>query len=182
MTNVRKLPYRGGSGPVNHAITSFNKVRLPPSSLLGSFNTGDARRKFQASTWRVATGSVVLGSSCLPLLEIASGIGYMYSLRRTVIDTTQQPTSIFSFSTQKLPIATALCRAVVMRSFRNWVARFFNSENGDMRVKHAVAACYKATIVQQASLSLHDISERCGAQGLFAHNFFTVKMVKSIFN
>lgn len=101
----------------------------------------------------------------------------MYSLRRTVIDTSRKPKSIFTFSTQKLPIATAVCRAIVMRSFRNWVARFFNDENGDMRVKHAVAACYKATIVQQASSSLHDISDRCGAQGLFSHNFFTVKMV-----
>lgn len=137
----------------------------------------DVRVSFQqASALRIAIGSFVLGSCCLPVLEVASSLGYRYSLRRNVTDNVGKTRNIFSFPTQHAPIAVAVCRSVVLRSFRNWVTTFLHGER-DMRVKYAVGGCFKATMLQQTTSSLQEISNRCGAQGLFDYNLFTIALV-----
>jgi acyl-CoA oxidase len=174
------LPPRGGSNPVNHSVTSFNRVRIPPGSLLGSLEpSSNPRLDFLLSIWRVAIGAVAISAITLPALKIAATIGALYSQRRTVGNAvTGKAEPILVFRTQQIPILTAIAHAKVLDAFYHWtVSRFVNGDE-DMRVRHGLATCYKTVSIQLSQAAAVAISERCGAQGLFHHNMLTTFHVR----
>ncbi|KAH9019393.1 acyl-CoA dehydrogenase NM domain-like protein [Lactarius pseudohatsudake] len=171
---IKVLPPRGGSRPLNHSLTSFNHVRLPPTALLGSIEKPkDPRSAFFEKINRVAVGTLALSSLCIPSLQVASYVAARYSLRRTIVDAGGVPTPIMSFQTQKQPILTALAQTFVLGAMHKQAVAWFTNPKQDPRVRHAVATVHKAVVVQASQTANLVLGDRCGAQGLFEANQFS---------
>ncbi|KAF8882587.1 acyl-CoA dehydrogenase NM domain-like protein [Infundibulicybe gibba] len=169
------LPHRGGSRPVNHSLTYFNSVRLPMSALLGTLEKPkDPRTSFLSLIFRVAVGTIALGSLGVPALQVASYIAAKYSLRRTVTDSQGLTKSIMSFRTQKAPIVIAVAQSFVMKAFHGAAVKTFIEQTQDVRVRHAVGTILKVTMMQHAQAANLALGDRCGAQGLFEANQLSV--------
>ncbi|CAA7262230.1 unnamed protein product [Cyclocybe aegerita] len=168
------LPHRGGSRHINHSLTSFNKVRLPYTSLLCEIDKPqDPRTAFFKALSSVAIGTMAIGSLGVPALQVASYIAARYSLRRKVIDTfTGKASPIINFRTQKTPVLTALAQSFVMQAFQEATAKVF-THTKDIRVCHAVGAIMKIVMMQHGQAANLGLSDRCGAQGLFSVNQLT---------
>ncbi|KAG1803945.1 acyl-CoA dehydrogenase NM domain-like protein [Suillus plorans] len=165
------LPPRGGSSPVNHALTSFNHVRLPPSALLGDLaKSNTIHRDFMSSIWRVAVGSLAIGSIAIPNLQVASYIAARYFQRRHVTSVYGNPSPIISYRTQQLPLLHAIAQASVLGALYKWGIERFMDKDLDVRVRHGIAACCKAVMIQHGQVANYALSERLGAQGLFEYN------------
>lgn len=176
----RLLPYRELACPVNHAITTFKNVRLPSSALLGSLDMSDhPHMTFLQSIWRIAVGSIALGSICVPVSKLHAKIGALYSLRRRVGDGSKR-VSLLHFLTQQIPVLTAIAQSYVLEAYQKWAAKNFSDDEQDMRVRHGIATCFKATAVQQTQSMALSVSERCGAQGLQSFNMMTRLHVSSL--
>lgn len=170
---------------MNHAITYFDNVRLPSNSLLGSLEKPtSAKANMVQATWRIAVGSMALGCLAIPMMQTYATIGAMYSLRRHV-GPLENRIPIMHFRTQQIPILTTTAQVYVMEAFARWATKLFRDTSLDTRVRHGIAAVLKAVMVQHSQASAIAISDRCGAQGLFAHNqissTFVSTMVSLIF-
>ncbi|TFY64942.1 hypothetical protein EVG20_g5770 [Dentipellis fragilis] len=164
------LPAREGSTPLNHCITSFDRVRLPADALLGSIEEDTSRFTFLNSIWRVAVGTLSLTGLTLPCLALSSFIVALYSQRRTVAGPGGTRMPIISFRTQHGPILTALAQSFVLKEMWNKCTAIFAKADLDPRVLHALATIFKVTTTQHVQAANLALSERCGAQGLFAYN------------
>ncbi len=179
----RALTQRGGSNPVNHAMTSFNHVRLPRTALLGSTEAPkDPRSAFFFNISRVITGTLCMGAFGVSAMGVASCIGARYSLRRQVMDpSTGSPKPIISFSTQFIPVLSAIARSLVFIEFGDYARALFVSET-DPAVRHCVAAIFKATVVKHTNDITLTLGDRCGAQGLFAVNQLSSLHVSDLYS
>ncbi|KAJ7190697.1 acyl-CoA dehydrogenase NM domain-like protein [Mycena pura] len=171
----RVLSPREGSHPVQHTLTYFHKVRLPGTALLGDMTTSlDVKSAFSHNIFRTVVGTLSMGAFALSSMRIASYVAGQYSRRRTVIHpSTGKPEAIIAFSTQKLAVFTGIAQSIVMTAFCNKAYSMFTSTE-DPRQKLFIAAVLKTTIVQHCSSLLSVLSDRCGAQGLFAANQISV--------
>ena len=167
----RVLPPRGGSRPINHSLTYFSHVRLPPTALLGSLRKPrDPRASFFGKIYRVAIGTIALSSLGVPSLQVASYIAARYSLRRHVVDSNGVPKPIISFQTQKQPILTAVAQSFVLQAMHKRAVGWFMDHSLDSRVRHAIATVHKVAMIQTAQWANFALGDRCGAQGLFEAN------------
>ncbi|RBR26100.1 uncharacterized protein FIESC28_01128 [Fusarium coffeatum] len=150
----RLLPSRPGSKPVDHAVTTFHHVYLEPWALLeDSPNSENPGKDFSRHIQRV-TIAFIAGR---------------YSQRRTVAGmTTVQRVPIITFSTQHTPILAALASASVFEAFGRVLCESYGS--GNSRVWSGLACVYKQTVSSAAEALYNDIIDRCGWQGLYAHN------------
>lgn len=167
----RALPTRPGTKPLDHAITSFAHVRLPSTALLGSpSKSKEPRADFLRQIWRVSVGTLSLSIMGVSSIKMASEITARYSQRRlTAGPTEHKRVPILSFSTQQRPILRGLVHGIVLDVYARWTINNFMNPDHSQLVRHAFATTFKASVVQ-ASRHLHELSERCGWQGLFAYN------------
>ncbi|KAI0818485.1 acyl-CoA dehydrogenase NM domain-like protein [Trametes gibbosa] len=169
----RPLPFRGESNPIMHSLTTFRNVRLPRGALLGSLDApADAHANLLDAIHRVAIGTIAIGCLTLPGLQCAATIGAMYSLRRQVGSAAGR-TPVLVFRTQHAPVLAAAADAFVTRALQRWAIERFCDARSDGRVRHAIAAVFKSVMVQHSQRATLAVSERCGAQGMFAHNMLT---------
>lgn len=167
----RLIPQRGGVKPVDHAVTSFDHVRLPSTALLGSLaKPADMRTNFISCIWRVSVGSLALGTTSIPSLAVNTYVVARYSLRRFVTGSDGTSVPIMSFRTQHGPILHALAQVVVMKAHAKAAIEIYKDTSLDHRVRDGVAAAAKAAMTRHAWLSLSNLSERIGAHGMFEHN------------
>ena len=170
-TLERLLPRRAGSKPVDHAITYFDHVRLPPTSILGSILKPDnMRQNFLSTIWRVGVGSLSLSTTCVPCLEISAYIAAKYSLRRKVAAPDGNAVPIIHFRTQQKPILQTFALAAVMKAYAEEAPQWFMNQEYDPPVRHAFATAFKAVQTQVTQSYLFILADRCGSQGLFDHN------------
>ncbi|TFY55180.1 hypothetical protein EVJ58_g8413 [Rhodofomes roseus] len=168
------LPQRGGSRPMNHSLTYFNRVRLPYSALLGSVEKAvNPKTAFFYNISRVAVGTIAIGSLGVPALQVASFIAAKYSLRRTVVDTEGCRKPIMEFRTQRIPIVTAAAQSFVLQALHEKAVALFRDVSLDHRVRHAIASILKVVMIQHAQAAHLTLGDRCGAQGLFEVNQLT---------
>jgi acyl-CoA oxidase len=66
----------------------------------------------------------------------------------------------------------------VMEAFLQWAQMLFRNTSIDYQIRHAVAVIVKLTGITIANAGAIAISERCGVQGLFAHNQITTMHVR----
>jgi hypothetical protein len=132
-----------------------------------------------SSIWRVAVGSLALGSIAIPNLQVSSYIAARYFQRRHVTSVYGNPVPIRSYRTQQLPLLHAIAQAFVLKALFKWGVEQFMDKNLDVRVRHGVAACCKAVMVQHAQLANCTLSERMGAQGLFEYNRLSNSYVRT---
>ncbi|KAH9936925.1 acyl-CoA dehydrogenase NM domain-like protein [Amylocystis lapponica] len=168
------LPQRGGSRPVNHSLTYFNRVRVPHWALLGTLEKpADPRMAFFGQIMRVAVGTIAIGSLGVPALQVTSFIAARYSMRRTIVDPEGKRRPIMSFRTQKTPIVTAVAQSFVMHALHVYAVKIFRDPSVEYRVRHAIASILKIVMIQHASMAALTLGDRCGAQGLFEVNQIT---------
>lgn len=169
----RALPMRPGiaSKPLDHAITTFNHVRLSPKALLGPVSKPKTGRDdFLQHIWRVAVGTLSLSIVGLSFIKVATHIAALYSERRTVASPLGRGrVPILSFSTQQRPIVNAWAYSTVLEPYAKWTIKEFMNPTHSPPVRHALATTFKATVTR-ASRVLNDLVERCGWQGLFGYN------------
>jgi acyl-CoA oxidase len=143
--------------------------------MLGTFEYVP-RSIFMASISRVAVGSIALAAGVVSALLLCVTIGARYSLRRTVLGSSETPVPIISFRTQQIPIFTTLAQAHVLCAFETSAIESFMDSKADSRVRHGIAACFKVATIQLFQWANFAISSRCGAQGLFEY-----KQVSSLY-
>ncbi|KAH6847171.1 hypothetical protein B0I37DRAFT_341176 [Chaetomium sp. MPI-CAGE-AT-0009] len=169
----RALPMRLGtaSKPLDHAITTFEHVRLPPGALLGSVSKPEnGRLEFIQNIWRVAVGTLSLSISGVAVLKVSTYIAAVYSQRRTVASPNGRGrVPILSFSTQQQPILDSWAYSIVLDSYARWTVKEFMDPEHSWPVKHGLATAFKTTM-SRATRVLDDLAERCGWQGLFTYN------------
>ncbi|KAI0819334.1 acyl-CoA dehydrogenase NM domain-like protein [Trametes gibbosa] len=167
------LPFRGGPHPVTHSITTFRNVRLPRGALLGSLSKpANMHANLMSIIERITIGTIALGCLALPFTQCYATIGTMYSLRRQIGGPTNRK-PILTFRTQQAPILAAAANAYVMQALQRWAIAKFCDKGLDGRVRHGIAAIFKGVMSQHSQQGALGVSERCGAQGLFAHNQMT---------
>jgi acyl-CoA oxidase len=157
---------------VKHAITYFNRVRLPSKALLGTLDKDeDQRLAFFKLIHRVPSGAVSVGVIAIVAMRACCYIAGRYSLRRTVTDAfTGKPRAIINFSTQYIPILTAIAQTLVMESFSTFARNLFTEARNDLLRRHVVATIFKASVLQLTLPMPIILGDRCGAQGLHEVN------------
>ena len=164
----KPLPTRPGTKPIDHAITNFNNVYLPPQSLLGPIEkAGNERLDFLQQIERVSVGTLSLSVMAIAALKVSAFIAAAYSKRRFIGDA-GQCRSILTFSTQYRPIVQTWAVGIVLDHHARWTIDRFMSESNPL-LKHALATIFK-TGAMKAPRMLSELCERLGWQGLFAHN------------
>lgn len=117
----RVLPRRTGSRSLDHTVTTFDHVRLPPSALLGSHDQVAARRTdFLRQIWRLAVGSLALSiASSVPLLRASAFVAAKYSQRRVVggKDMSGDGRAVITYATSYRPVLNALVLAQVFDQY-----------------------------------------------------------------
>jgi len=165
------LPTRGGAKPVDHALTFFNHVRLPATALLGKLDKpSDMRHNFLAVIWRVGVGTLALSAICVGNLKSGLYTAGKYSMLRHVTSADGTSMAIIGFRTQQLPILHCAAQCYVLEAYYNEISQRFIDPDLDHRVRHGLAATFKAVIMGHTQPTLYQLAERCGAQGLFKHN------------
>lgn len=164
------FPGRPGAKAIDHSSTSFTNVPLPAGALLGrmSGSLEDERWAFLHAIHRVTVGTLCLSTSNATVLRVSGCIAGRYSAQRRVGAPKAVP--IISFSTQHGPIARILAHAVV---FDNWAlesTQMFMASLGKLDMLNVIGGVYKATVLSYTQKALSDLVDRCGWQGLYAHN------------
>ncbi|KAK7040145.1 hypothetical protein VNI00_009951 [Paramarasmius palmivorus] len=169
------LPPRGGSRPIKHAITYFNRVCLPATALLGTTDRGKDRRiAFFEHIYRVPCGAMTMGTVGVVIMRTLSYIAGRYSLRRMVADAfTGKPRAIINFSTQYIPVLVAVAQTLVMETFTEFALSLFMEAREQLLQRHLIATIYKTSVLQLALPMPINLGDRCGAQGLYEVNQFS---------
>lgn len=172
---------RGGSVPLNHCLTYFNHVRLPPTALIAPSEKGeDDRGQFFDNIYRIIVGSMSIAGMALSSMKMGLYVASRYSQRRHVTDALNGGLKpILSFPTQQYPILSTLAQSIVFESFLKDALRLFNDQSLNLTTRHCIAAISKATVVRHCCSSLITLGDRCGAQGVFEVNQFSVQYVSS---
>ncbi|KAF9478470.1 hypothetical protein BDN70DRAFT_808726 [Pholiota conissans] len=168
---------RGSSVPLNHCLTYFNHVRLPPIALIAHSEKGDdIRNDFFDHIWRIIVGSMSIAGMALCSMKMGLYVAGRYSQRRTVTDALSgKLTPILSFPTQQYPILSTLAQSIVFESYLKDALKLFDDQSLSLTTRHCIAAISKATLVRHCCSSLITLGDRCGAQGVFEVNQFSVQ-------
>ncbi|KAI4599645.1 hypothetical protein KJ359_001742 [Pestalotiopsis sp. 9143b] len=167
------LPYRSGSKPVDHAITSFKHVKLSPTALLGALEIhGDAREIFYRQIRRVHVGTLALSLSNIIALQSSAYTAWRYSLRRRIAvpGNTADRAAIYSFPTQRRPIISAAAHSIIFKAYAAETVRQFRDESVEWKVRYGLATIFKAYVSCYTQGALGELADRCGWQGLFGYN------------
>jgi acyl-CoA oxidase len=164
------FPARPGAKAIDHASTSFRNVPLPAEALLGKLglSPNDERNAFLRAIHRVTVGTLCLSTSNATVLRISGCIAGRYSATRRV--GAPKPVPILSFSTQHGPIARALAHAAVFDKYALEAKQMFLENVGKPDMQNVVAGTFKTTVLDYTQKALSELVERCGWQGLYAHN------------
>ncbi|KUL91691.1 hypothetical protein ZTR_01050 [Talaromyces verruculosus] len=168
---AKALPPRTGAHPIDHALTLFNHVILPPSALLGSLEKPQNEREhFFSTIHRVSAGTLFLSGTAIPVLKVAVYNAAQFSLRRKVTGPDGKAMPVIKFRTQHLPILHAIAQYYVLQAFLVHAATIFRNRKVDPRVRHAVATAFKAVAIQNFQKSIKPLNEGCGWHGYYEHN------------
>ncbi|TVY33167.1 Acyl-coenzyme A oxidase, peroxisomal [Lachnellula subtilissima] len=164
------FPARPGAKAIDHASTSFRHVPLPAEALLGHLHGSpkDERKDFMRAIHRVTVGTLCLSTSNATVLRVAGCIAGRYSAQRRVGAPKSVP--ILSFSTQYGPIARILAHAVVFDKYAIEAMQLFMANVGKPDMQNVIAGTFKATVLGYTQKALSELVDRCGWQGLYAHN------------
>ncbi|KAL7754864.1 hypothetical protein ACKLNR_015204 [Fusarium oxysporum f. sp. zingiberi] len=165
----RILPTRPGTKPLDHAITTFNRVQLPYNALLGSPAKPESERaEFLCHIRRVAVGTLSLSIMGISAIRVGTRIAALYSERRTITAPDgHSAMPIIGFSTQQRPIVEGWVQGRVLTAFAHWAVGM--CPDPAHPTQHAIGTIFKATVIK-ASRVLGELAERCGWRGLFAFN------------
>ncbi|SDT38664.1 Acyl-coenzyme A oxidase [Streptomyces sp. TLI_053] len=186
---VRALPLRPGS-PVDHCLTSFDRVRLPREALLtgahgrladdGALTSvlGSRRKRFLAAIGRVSVGKLCMSASAVGGARAALATAVRYAHHREIADTRpDRRRPVWTHRTHHGPLLSGLATVYAMTALhRAAVARWTGHDPADPADRAAAeraAAVTKGWTTWQARGLIIEARERCGAQGLLPVNGLT---------
>ncbi|MEU6331565.1 acyl-CoA dehydrogenase [Streptomyces sp. NPDC047049] len=179
---IRPLPQRTGQ-PLDHSITSFDHVQLPPQALLqaehgqldgdGTFTSKVAshRKRFLRSLARVTPGKLCMTAASCGISRAALTIAVRYAHHRHISagEGNTVPIAAHTSHHERLVGRIAVAYAMTMlhrRTLQTW------AEHDDSNVAAAEreVAITKAWITWRARDIATETRERCGAHGMFELN------------
>jgi acyl-CoA oxidase len=177
---TRELPSRTGSR-VDHALTWFDDVRLPPSALLtkvpgrigpegvpAGAAPGGRRARFHEAIARVVTGKLCMSASAVGGSRFALALALSHAERRSISGFRRgERVPLAAHRSHHAPLVEALATTYAMSLLHRETLRRFAADPAGSARDAAVA---KAWICWRAREVLLACRERCGAQGLLAHN------------
>lgn len=168
----RLLPEISGGRMLDHGVTTFDHVVLPPTAILGDLSKpDDYRQNFLSAINRLSVGALCLTLWTIPFLKSAAYIVGKYSQRRTVQQgISGDRTPIISFRTQQLPVLHSLAQVAVMEPFAAWVEELYRDPKLHPAARHGLGVIVKVVFLHNTRASLSDLIERSGAQGTYPHN------------
>ncbi|RKL30703.1 hypothetical protein BFJ72_g11268 [Fusarium proliferatum] len=168
----RLLPKRSGARAIDHAITTFNHVRLNADALLGPPSLGQSRRRdFLQQISRLPVGGLALSLTYIPLLKKSAFIAGTWSIQRTVTTKDDgQQTSVINFSTQHRPVLLGLVQAEVFDTFADYAIDILRTQSFSDDIRHGVAVCFKATVHPEGQRTVNELADRLGWNGVFSFN------------
>jgi acyl-CoA oxidase len=166
----RLFPARPGAKAIDHSSTTFCHVPLPAEALLGHLHASPKteRKDFLCAIQRVTVGTLCLSTSNATVLRVAGCVAGRYSAQRRV--GAPEPVPILSFSTQYGPIARALAHAVVFDNYALDSMQMFMANVRNSNMQNVIGGIFKATVIGYTQKALGELVDRCGWQGLYAHN------------
>ncbi|MER6910759.1 acyl-CoA dehydrogenase [Streptomyces sp. NPDC000594] len=180
---VEPLPDRVGS-PVDHCVTSFDRVRLPRTALVqgphgrllpdGTLHSdlGSQRKRFLQAIGRVTTGKLCMSASTLGGCRAALAIAVRYAYTRRISGPTagsRIPLAAHRSHHSRLlrSLATAYAMTFLHRSVTHtWIVH----EPAERDHAERLVAVAKGWITWHARALTVEARERCGARALFPVN------------
>ncbi|MFE3517957.1 acyl-CoA dehydrogenase [Streptomyces sp. NPDC059166] len=183
---VRRLPARMGS-PVDHCLTSFDRLFVPRDALLesgeeaagqGDFRTGpgDRRRRFLASIGRVTPGRIAMSACAAGSARAALAVAVRYGGHRMISGSRgMPPVPVNTHRTHHGPLASAMATVFAMTLLsRTAMERWDSCTDEDGRTEAGrLVDVAKAWITWRAREVIVESRERCGAQALLENNGMT---------
>ncbi|WP_327121515.1 acyl-CoA dehydrogenase family protein [Streptomyces sp. NBC_01341] len=183
---VRRLPARMGS-PVDHCLTSFDRLFVARDALLGDdegdgprgeFRTepGDRRRRFLTAIGRVTPGRIALSACAAGSARATLAVAVRYGGHRFIPGSRgTPPVPVNAHRTHHGPLASAMATVFAMsllhrRAHDRWEA--CTDEAGRSEAVRLVDVG-KAWITWRAREVIVQSRERCGAQALLENNGMT---------
>ncbi|MGY0490697.1 acyl-CoA dehydrogenase family protein [Streptomyces sp. WG-D5] len=181
--HVRRLPERLGS-PVDHCLTAFDQVRLPPDALLqgdhgqlgadGAFDSGvgSRRKRFLHAIGRVTTGKLCMSAAAIGVSRAALTIAVRHAQHRHISGPRSGeriPLAAHRSHHARLLHGLATEYAMVFLH-RTVLDRWVGHTPEERDEVERLAAVAKGWITWQARDITTECRERCGAQGLFMVN------------
>ncbi|MER5636918.1 acyl-CoA dehydrogenase [Kitasatospora sp. NPDC002227] len=176
---VRPLPERAGS-PVDHCLTSFDRVELPAAALLTgehgrlaldgtlSSSLGNKRKRFLAAIGRVTTGKLCMSAAALATARKGLAVAVRYGHHRR-LTTPQGDLPVFAHRSHHAPLVGALATTYAMTLLHREAVRRWASRT-DTEAAERLVAVVKGWTTWEARAIATECRERCGAQGLLAVN------------
>ncbi|WP_335937148.1 acyl-CoA dehydrogenase family protein [Streptomyces sp. PTD5-9] len=180
---IRRLP-QTATAPVDHCVTSFDRVRLPYEALLqsdhgrltpeGDFSSsvGSPRKRFLHSIGRVTPGKLCMSGYSLGVTRHALAVAVRHShTRRTSGVTAGGSVPLFAHRSHHTPLVDAIATTYAATFLhRAAVRRWARATESEQENAERFAAVAKGWITWRAREVMTECRERCGAQGLFLAN------------
>jgi acyl-CoA oxidase len=177
---VLDLPYYGA---VDHAITTFDRVRLPRWALLsgkdnhlsrdGEFSTSlaNSREIFFNSLRRVDWGKFVLTASIVPGLKLSLALATHYALTRALSTHSGRPVPLADHAYHRRALARSYVRGLgAVALYEGLKEKHLPNGLRDPARFRTDAGLTKALCVELAREVVGECMQRCGAQGKFMRN------------
>ena len=181
--HVHPLPLRPDA-PVDHCLTTFHRLRLPPEALLQAdhgrltpehtltSNLGNRRKRFLHSIARVTTGKLCMSAAAVGASRAALAIAVHYGQhRRSTGPRPDQHPTVNTHRSHHSRLLTQLATAYAMTFLHRSVLQAWaqHTPHNRTHTEHRVATA-KAWITWNARTIATEARERCGAQGLMPAN------------
>ncbi|MFJ7996879.1 acyl-CoA dehydrogenase [Streptomyces sp. NPDC096310] len=186
---VRLLPERFGS-PLDHCVTSFDRVFVGRDALLGGVRgrlgriTGDGafssaernrRRRLLASIGRVNAGKLSMSAGALGGARVALALAVRYGGHRLITGPrAAERVPVFAHRSHHGPLTGGLATVFAMTLLHRTVVDAWETRTEANRGEtERLVAVAKGWITWRAREIIVECRERCGAQGLLEHNGMT---------
>lgn len=181
--HVRQLPDRTGT-PVDHCLTSFDRVWLPREALLegehgqlgpdSSFHSvlGSARKRFLSSIRRVTSGKLCMSAGTLGNARAALAIAVRHGHTRYISGPRAgERVPLMAHRSHHGSLLDGISNAYAATFWhREVVAQWAGHTSENREEAERLVAIAKGWITWQARTIATNARERCGAQGLFPSN------------
>ncbi|MFG2636417.1 acyl-CoA dehydrogenase [Streptomyces sp. NPDC048362] len=181
--HLERLPLRPGA-PVDHCLTGFEHVRLPPEALLQgehgrldgestlTSSLGNRRKRFLRSIGRVTVGKLCMSAAAVGASRAALAIAVAHGQRRRI--TGPRPDELVPLNAHRSHhgrLLSCLATAYAMTYLhRQVLARYTAHTDATREDAERLVAIAKGWITWQSRAIATECRERCGAQGLFPAN------------
>ncbi|WP_018351550.1 acyl-CoA dehydrogenase [Longispora albida] len=164
--------------PVDHAVTSFDQVRLPPEALLGPLPSGQAagsgRRRLLHAIGRVTAGKLCMSACGVSAAKTAVALAVRHAHARSTAGLRPgESVTLFEHGAHQARLVDATVTAYAVTALHRYaVRRWLDAGPADRSEAERVVAITKGWTTWQGRAVAIECRERCGARGALRVNGF----------